>query len=330
MRDFSLSRRALLASGLAAGITASAGCLGFVDDRASEDTGIELTLSLARIDGPLRDRYVHERDDPDDTWDDQALDAALNDEQYTTQHRKPFFASPDDPAYVLHEGTYYQLGSVVVDEVTETHPVLRLFEAEGSTATPVDGSEDGALPDGDQRAVRVAHFAARAQGNEGGYPVGLVQRGGYVYRSDAAREESELLAEGGPDYVTYRDTAYEVELTHEQFHEAVYRPTAEPVAGDPGRMEAILRATFVGARVSQADLSTDARRILTEARADDYSETHPFSDAYEELLRALDRRPFIDGNVRKDAGVQANEPEMVQYEDTYYERSLRVTDDPSE
>jgi len=325
MHGLSLSRRHLLASGLAAAITASTGCLGIGTNTASEGSETELTLSLSRVDGSLRNRYVSERGTPDERWDEQALDAALNDERYTTQHRKPFFASPDNPAYVGYEETYYQLGSVIVGEATETHPVLRLFETENPTARPIDGSEDGELSERDQRAVEIAHMAARARGNEGGFPSGLVQRGGYVYRSEPAREESDLLAEGGPDNVTYRDTTYAVEVSHEQFHEAVYRPTAEPVTDDPERMEAILKATFVGARISQADHSSEAQQILFEAEAEDYSETHPFSDAYEELLRALDKRAYIDGNIRKDAGVHANENEMIQFEDAYYEYVLRFT-----
>lgn len=326
MHDFTPSRRQLLMSGVTAGLAATAGCLGLGDNPASEDAGTALTLSLSQIDDPLRSRYVREADDPGERWDEQALDAALNDEQYTTQFRKPFFASPDDPAYVVDRGTYYQLGSVIVDEVTETHPVLRLFETEDESASPVDGSEDGDLPEIDQRAVQIAHMAARARGNEGGFPSGLVQRGGYVYRREDVRGESDLLAEDGPDHVTYRETTYAVEITREEFHEPVYRPTAEPVADDAERMEAILKATFVGPRVSQANLSSESQQIVFEARADEYSETHPFSDAYEELLRALDKRAYIDGNVRKDAGVHASEREMVQYEDTYYEYSLRFTD----
>lgn len=327
MHDVSLSRRRLLASGLAVGTIISAGYLGADSDPESEDAETELTLSLIRVDGPLRDRYVYEYEDPDERWDEQALDAALNGDQYTTQLRKPFFARSDDPAYVVHEGTYYQLGSVVVNEVTETHPVLRLFDPEDAPATSIDGGEDGELPEADQRAVHIAHMAARARGNEGGFPSGLVQRGGYVYRSEAARDESDLLAEEGPDYLSYRDTTYEVEISHEQFHEPTYRPTADPVADDPERMETILVARFVGARVSQADLSTEAQRILTEASAEEYSETHPFSDAYTELLRELDKRAYIDGNIRRDAGVRANEKELIRYEDAYYEYSLRFSNE---
>ncbi|MDZ5811709.1 hypothetical protein U4E84_10190 [Halorubrum sp. AD140] len=247
----------------------------------------------------------------------------MNGEQYTTQLRKPFFASSDDPAYVVHEDTFYQLRSVIVDEVVETHPVLRLFDSEDDPSTAIDGSGEGALPEADQRAVGIAHMAARARGNEGGFPSGLVQRGGYVYRSEEAREESELLAEDGPAYVTYRDATYEVEIDHEQFHEPVYRPTAEPVADDSEHIETILVATLVGARVTGDDLSTEAQQILSEASDDDYSETHPFSDAYTEVLRALDKRAYIDGNIRKDAGVRSNENEMIQYGDTYHEFFLR-------
>jgi len=325
MHDVPLSRRHLLAGGLAAGLTASAGCLGSDNGLLRADPGAELTFSLTRVDGPLRTRYVHEYHDPDDQWDAQALEAALNDEQYTTQLRKPFFARPEDPAYVVRDGTYSQLGSVVVDEVTETHPVLRLFEAGDSAANSVDGSEDGGLPESDRRAVHIAHMAARARGSEGGYPSGLVQRGGYAYRSEAARDGSDLLAEDGPPHVTYRETTYDVEITHEQFHEPRYRPTAEPVADTPDRMESILRAALVGARVRETDLSAAARRVITDADTDSYSETHPFSDAYQELLRAIDRRPYIDGNIRKDAGIREHN-DLIQYGDTYYRCYLRLDD----
>jgi hypothetical protein len=322
-----LSRRQLLAGGLAAGLTASTGCLGLGSDTAHEEAGPELTLSLRRVDGPLRNRYVHDRESIDPRWDEQALEAAINDEQYTTEYRKPFFATPDDPAYFHQEGTYYQLRSVIVDEVTETHPVLRLFEADGTTSTPVDGSREGTLPEADRRAVYRGHLAARARGNTGGFPSGLVERGGYVYRRDAARNESVLLAEDGPNYVSYRGIRYEVRVTQEQFHEPIYRPTAEPVATDPERMESILRVTFVGARTSQTELSSEARQIIAKAEPTDYSETYPLSDAYEELLRALEKRAYIDGNIRNDAELRATRNELIQYEDRYYEHSLQITNE---
>lgn len=328
MDTVSLSRRELLAGGLATGLTAAAGCLdlGGVTGRDAAET--VLGLSLRRVDAPLRDGYVYTLDDHTDSWDDQALDAALTDTEYTTQHRNPFFASPDDPAYVLHDGTYYQLGSVIVDEVVETHPVLRLVEAAEATDTAVDGSDEGDLPEADQRAVQIAQMAARARGNDGGVPWGLVQRGGYVYRSEPARTGSELLTKDGPEHVTFRGTTYAVEITSEQFPEAVYRPTADPVTEDAEQMEAILKATFVGPRLSTADLSSAAQQLITDARTEAYSEPHPFSDAYTELLQALNKRAYIDGNIQKDAGVHANQREMIQYDNAYYESGLRFTDPP--
>ncbi|TKX75478.1 hypothetical protein EXE46_03265 [Halorubrum sp. GN11_10-6_MGM] len=335
------SRRRFLAGAVAGGLGAVAGCLGTGDGgEPSGGDGSALRLSLSRVDGSLRDRYVRDRDDPPERWDEAALDAALADERYTIRGREPFFASADDPTYVLDGETYYELGSVVVDEVAETYPVLRLFAVDGgddstddgdSTAdgdggSAVDAGEDGDLPEADRRAVRIAHFAARARGNVGGYPVGLVERGGYAYRSPSARDDSALLAGDGPDRVVFRDTTYRVDIEHERFHEAVYRPTAEAVAGSPDRMEAILRARLVGPRVAPDDLSPEARRIVERAAAEEYSETHPYSDAYVELLRAIDARHFIDGNIRKDGGLGVDSEEMIRYGEAYYERYLRLSE----
>ncbi|ELZ61542.1 MULTISPECIES: hypothetical protein [Halorubrum] len=333
MDELAPSRRRLLACAVASGVGIVAGCLGTENDDPSDGDGAELRLSLSRVEGSLRDRYVRDHDDPPERWDEAGLDAALAGEVYTTRHREPFLASGDDPAYVRRDGTYYRLDSVVVDEVAETYPVLRLFESDGDESaddgdeSALDGGENGPLPEADRRGVRIAHFAARARGNVGGYPVGLVERGGYVYRSVSARDDSELLAADGPDRVVYRDTAYRVEVEREQFHEAVYRPTAEAVAEDPERMEAVLRARLVGPRVGADELSAEAARIVERAAVDEYGETHPYSEAYVELLRAIDARPYIDGNVRKDAGVGANEERMIRYGDEYYERSLRLLGD---
>ena len=325
MDGFTPSRRRLLVGAIAGGVGAAAGCLGTIDDESDDGDGATLTLSLSRVDGSLRDRYVRDRGAPAERWDEAALDAALAGESYTTQHRKPFFASPDDPAYVTDGGTYYRLGSVVVDEVAETYPVLRLFEADEAVDSAVEGGEDGALPRADRRAVQVAHFAARARGNVGGYAVGLVERGGYAYRSESDRADSDLLDDDGPGHVTYRDTTYRVDIERERFHEAVYRPTAEPVAESPDRMEAILRAGLVGPRIESGELSEAAERIVDRAAADEYGETHPYSEAYVELLRALDARPYLDGNVRKDAGVGEDDEDMIRHGEEYYERYLRLS-----
>lgn len=314
------SRRRFLGAVGAIGVAALAGCGSATGDDAGAR---ELVLSLSREDGPLRENHVVEL--PDDAgdvpWDAAAFEAARDGESYTTRFRKPFFSSPDDPVYVLSEGTYYRCDSVVVDEATATHPVVRLYAVDSTTATPAEDVVDAsALPERDQRAVRIAHKAARARNDEGGVPWGLVRRGGYVYRRDG---DSELLAADGPDQVSFRDAVYTVEVTEETFHGPVYRATVEPVATSPERMESILRATFVDAYLSREGISREARDVLREAETEGYAESHPYSTAYEEVLRAIHARAYVDGNIRKDAGGRHDGRPMLRYDGSYFDYTLR-------
>jgi hypothetical protein len=236
----------------------------------------------------------------------------------------------------------------VVDEAETTRPVLRLFEADtdsddepgtdgdGANAAETDEAERNQtveteqLPEVDATAVRIAHLAARARDNPGGVPWGLVQRGGYVYRDDARVDESELLADDGPSHVRYRHRRYAVDVSRERFHEPVYRATVEPVADSPGRMEAILRAKFVDARISSDGLSPDARDVLRRARSDGYRESHPYSGAFESVLREAHRRAYLDGNVEKDAGVDRSGRRLLRYDGVYYDYRLRFVSGESD
>ncbi|MFC7324797.1 hypothetical protein ACFQMF_09415 [Halorubrum rutilum] len=332
MSDSNPSRRRVLAGGLAAAAAAVAGCLdGSVTAGPADGTPADQVLVLTLDDAgeTLRDTGVVDPAETDPRWDEAAFAAARNGERYTAQYRTPLPPAGDDPTYAVHDGTYYRLDSVVVDEAAATRPVLRLFEVDedggdgnGSDAGDGDAVESEALPAGDRRAVRIAHFAARARGNPGGVPVGLVERGGYVYRDAEAIDASELLAADGPDRVLHRDTVYRAEVARERFHEPVYRAVAEPVAESPERMEAILRARTVGARIESEDLSTDARAVIEAARRGGYEESHPYSDGYAEVLRTLRERPYLDGNVRKDAGWTESGSERIRYEGRYYDYQL--------
>jgi len=322
-----LSRRHFLTAAAAAGTATLAGCGSVSGDNTPER---ELSLSLSREDGTLRENHVTDLEATEMPWDEAAFEATTNGERYTTQYRRPFYSDPEDPVYVLQDGTYYECGSVVVDEVTATRPVLRLYGVDSTTATPTSDSDSDPvaasdLPGADQRAVRVAHMTARARDNVGGVPWRLVQRGGYVFRSEDAVAASELLAADGPARVTYHETVYDVEVTEETFHEPVYRATVEPVAESPERMETILRARFVDARFTRDDLSSGARDVLREAETADggYAETHPYSSGYEEVLRALHARAYIDGNIRKDAGGRHDGRQMLRYDGTYFDYVLR-------
>jgi len=342
MSDSKPSRRRVLAGGLVAAAGAVAGCLdGSVTGGPGSDDadGRVLALTLGDAGDTLRDDAVVDPAEAGPGWDEAAFAAARNGEKYTTQYRRPFPSPAGDPTYARHEGTYYRLSSVVVDEAEVTRPVLRLFDIDESDGTDSsvsaddgDGANDGgesdpvdhsALPDGDRRAVQIAHFSARARGNSGGVPVGMVERGGYVYRDTDAVDASELLAEDGPDRVAYRDTLYRVEIIRERFYEPVHRAVAEPVAESPERMEAILRARTVGARIDRDDLSDDGKRVIDAARHGGYEESYPYSEGYAEVLRALHERPYLDGNVRKDAGWRESGETRIRYEDRYYDYRLR-------
>ena len=329
MSDLTPSRRRVLAGGLAATIGAVSGCLDESVTGGPTDDGRKRVLRLLLSDAgeTLRENRVDDPEERDPIWDEAAFEAVRAGESYTVQYRKPFFSTDGDPTHAVHEGTYYRLGSVVVDEAAATRPVLRLFGVEGDGTEGTDERDTGGvdaetLPRGDRRAVRIAHFAARARGNTGGIPVDLVERGGYVYRNQDAVEASALLPADGPDRVSYRDTTYRVAVERERFYEPVYRATGEVVAESPGQMETVLRALNLGPRVSKEGLSADAREILERAMFGGYEESHPYSGAYEEVLIALNERAYLDGNVRKDAPRQWTGSRMLRYDDRYYDYRL--------
>ena len=331
MTAFQPSRRQFLGTVAASTLVGTAGCLSALD-RSSDDQKRTLRLTLSRVGGSLREVFVADLSETRSDRDDAAFRTVLDGRSYTTQYRKPFASTPETPVYTERGGTYYRLDSVVVDEVETTHPVLRLSEASGETETQSETDADSTvtaseLPDVDAKAVRVAQMGARARGNVGGAPWGLLQRGGYVYRDDDQRRASALLGSDAPTHVRYRDRRYRIDVSREQFYEPVYRATVEPVAESPEEMEAILRARFVDARFPRDDLSAAARDVLETARQGEYGESHPYSDAYRDVLRAMHKRAYLDGNISKDAGVDNSGRQILRYDDVYYDYRLRFVDD---
>ena len=318
-----MKRRRFLAASVA-GAVGLAGCLdGGPDGVLGDDPPRTLQLDVSSAPTPLRSKYVVDLAETERPDDEGAFAATLAGERITRRGRRPFGSRPDDPVYTRHEGTYYRLGSVIVDEVTVTRPVLRLSAAaETDDADAPEALDADELDERDRTVVHVAHMGARARGNVGGVPWGLVERGGYVYRDAAAVEASRLVGADAPSHVSYRGTVYAVSVRRERFHDPVYRATVEPVAATPERMETILRATFVDARLSGDDLSGQARAILRDAR-EGYGETHPYSEAYRSVLTGLHARAYLDGNVEKDAYVTDPGVGMVLYDGAYYRYRLR-------
>jgi hypothetical protein len=319
------SRRQLLAAAGSLGATLLSGCAGLSLPDGS-DTERKLVLTLHPEDGPLREEYVYTLNETPSPVDDEAFAAAVAGETYTTQHRTPFGARHGRPEYARHDGTYYRLDSVVVGEETETRHLLRIYEVGevDDLDTVPEHVSKSELPEADRVAVQAAWFAARARDNVGGVPWGLVERDGYVYRSERAVEESALLRDSGPTHVEIRDGIYRIEVSRETFHEAVYRADVDPVADTDAQMEALLRARVVDSRVDPSALSSDEAEILDAAIRDGYAESHPFSDAYESLLKRMDQWPYLDGDVEKDGRVpEGDVPGLVLlYGDRYYQYRL--------
>lgn len=321
MDDPPLTRRRLLAGAAVGALAAAAGCLGLDAGSDQQKGERSLVLTLTQQDSPLRDHYVEDLEENRSPHDEEAFRTTVDGGTYTSEFFRPFWSTPDDPVYTRHEGTYYRLGSVVVDEATATYPVLRLYEREGTPTDDTPAADD--LPEVDQAAIQIAYFVARARGDGGGVPWGAVERGGSVYRREESRESSELLADDGPDRVSFRDRVYDVDISRERFHDPVYRATATPVAEDPERMERIVRAKFVNARIGREELSSDTQEVLQQAAVGEYSESHPYSEAYRTVLRGLEERAYLDGDIENDAGVEPEQPPMVLYDNQYYRYRLR-------
>lgn len=329
MPSTSFSRRRLLAAAGLIGTTALSGCTDSLPGTGSEPKP-ELQLFLEEIEGSLRDRYVTDLDESRPDWDEHAFRAAVAGETFTTQHRPPFptrGGDDDPPAYAKHDGTYYRLDSVVVGEKQVTNPILRLHNVgRVSELDPVPehtASDD--LPQIDVRAVKIAYFAARARGNVGGVPWGLVQRGGYVYRDEQAARRSTLLADGSPTHVEYRDRIWKIEIVRETFHERIYRADVDPVASSPSEMETVLRAVLLDARIDPATLSSDEREIVQDAQQHSgYTATFPFPDALSSLLKRLHQRAYLDGNVRKDGRAEGSTVGHLLLGDRYFEYRIAL------
>ena len=323
MPSSNLTRREVLAFGGLATVATLGGCSQRYQF-GKDESSAHLVLSLSELEGSLRERYVVDLTETRPPWDEEAFNATLDGTTYTTRHHTPFLTrGEDEPTYAQRNGTYYHLDSEIVDEKTVEHPVLRLYEV-ADEADISDVVPHSSLEQVDKQAVQIAWFAARARDNRGGVPWGLVERDGYVYRDPDALEASALLDESGPFYVEHRDTVYEVEITRETFHEAVYRPDVDSVADSDSQMETVLRAAVLDSRVSRDELSEGERSILRGAVGDSYSEQHPYSEAYEGVLKKLGQWAYVDGNIRKDGRIESGlHRRYLLYDGRYFSYTLR-------
>lgn len=322
MLPASVSRRQVLSAAGLLGAATLSGCSRLGTDSPSA----LLTLELYAEKNTLRNLYVYDLTETQPPWDETAFRAALNGSEYTLQYRHPFPSGIEEPAYARHNGTYYRLDAIVVDEAQAIRPVLRLHRVGrtdelGSIPDHLPSSD---LPDADRHAVQIAILAARARDNRGGVPWELVQRGGYVYRDPDGIANSTILGSHSPAHVEYRDIIWRIETTRETFYEPVYRPDVDPVTTSESELEAILRARLVDTRLDPNALSTEELELLRTAMGEGLTASPPFSPPLKSLLRKMGHRPYLDGNITNDADVGQVRNRFLKYGDTYYRYRLTL------
>ncbi len=141
-----------------------AGCTGRLS-RGDSLTNPTLHFQMERIGRSLVDHHVVDLEETRIEWVEKAFEVALKGSDYATPLRPPFpVRNGDEPAYAHHEGIYYELDSIIVGEEQLSQPVLRLFSVgqQGESEEVPDFTPYEELPTVDQRAVQIAHMAARA------------------------------------------------------------------------------------------------------------------------------------------------------------------------
>lgn len=104
----------------------------------------------------------------------------------------------------------------------------------------------------------------------------------------------------------------------------LHQPDVEPVTESDARLERILEAQLVDARLNPNSLTQAERRIVQQAQHDGYEASHPFPKELDSLLRKLDERAYIDGNISKDALVDADDRSVLKYGREYFDYRLRL------
>lgn len=306
-------REALRAVGTTA-LVGLAGCAtnGVLD---SEQESRAYTLNVESIDiPPVEDaRYEADTDGLFGRSAQNALADVLPDGRHTTYGFRPV---PDD-AYVEHDGTYFQLATVVTGRKEMERTLVRV-DPVARDDVPADALLVEGLDRPVARVVKILHANTQSGGRTGGST--LLRGDAYVVRRPAEREGR--LGSGALDgrVVTMTDSgafAYRLAVTRERITETAYTTLAVEVASSREQFREVVFGSRIDAELAPADLSPDTRECLTSAISrDEYSETEPLSDGYVALLSALGLRGV-------DAAVNGK---RLWYDGEYYRYGLYVND----
>lgn len=303
------SRRGVLQALGASGLGLLAGCSSAEVFGASEPPTV-YTLYVDPVDvSPVDDVLYEPADRP--LFGDPAraaLDAILPGGRHTTYGYSPL---PDD-AYVLRDGTYYQLETTVTGRKRLPRTVVTLDTVEE------DAVPDGALLVDDlarpaARVVKILHSHA-----QGGGASDLLRDGRYVLRRPAELESR--LADDSLDgrVVTMTESgawAYRIRRTREPIREPAHTALAFEIADTRAAFREVVFAAHVDTEFTGTTLPEGQRRMLDRAiDTERYTESAPPSAAFGRLLDRLgvgDRDSVVDGL-------------RLWYDDAYYRYGLYV------
>ncbi|MFA1611861.1 hypothetical protein [Halobellus rubicundus] len=280
------SRRTLLRSAAAAGLTAVAGCAA-LPSFGTDDAGPEYTLTADRIDASPVEHALYEPDEDDPLFGAPArtaLDSILPDGRYTTYGYESLPAG----AYVRHDGIYYRTESVVTGRERMTRPLVRVEEV-AEESVPEDAVLVDDLDRPSARVVKILHANAQTDGESGS--ADLLRGEAYVLRRPAELE-SRLASDdfdGRVVTMTESDTwAYRVRVTRRPILETAYTALAIEVADSESAFREVVFGSRIDAELAPGDLAGDAREVLERCLSRGrHAETAPLSPGFDAVLEAL-------------------------------------------
>jgi hypothetical protein len=305
-------RRALQVTGTAA-LTALAGCINDLSSD-SQDSTQEYSLRIDSIDvSPVEDALYN----PDESalFGDSAQTALANilpDSRHTTYGYEPL---PTD-AYVEHEGSYYQSKYIVTGRTEMDRQVVRV-DPVAEQQVPEDAIVVETLQRPTARVIKILHSDTQTGGQSAA--AALLRDGGYVLRRPAERDSQLAAGELDGQVVTMTESgawAYRVRVSTETITEIAQTAVALEVANSRSQFRDVVFGSRIDAELAPSDLPADPRDILEDAiAAEEYTEQHPISDAFETLLEALELGG-VDSSVNR---------KQLWYDDDFYRYGLYIS-----
>lgn len=331
-----LSRRSALRwVGVAAGLSATAGCLSF-------DSGSDYTLVARANDAPfLGARYLVSdpvsvgattRVDFDTETKEQYV-ADLFENGQVTVVEWPLVRREDwgtetrpRPTFVLREGTYYEV------QVTAERRLERerwLFAFERRDEVPPDDARVAtdpftSLSEKDRRVVDAALGAIYAGSDDFLGEPEFEELQAVEFHQDLPAGESDLVPSPPFDYVDYENDYFRPVTDQRVVSVPEWTYEIEPIAESKEEFVSYASDTIPTTRLSPEDVSESAREVLETAIEEDrHQEDAPLSDGLSAVLDELgiagDLRPLAEYDDRA-----AFREVVASYDDVWYVFDLLV------